>query len=79
MNEEITINERIELIDEAKFTDSLSENKIHERQYIISIIITLFSLFMRYNDFIKKARVIHIKRKNKCFVNSQEKLLLFSF
>ena len=32
MNEEITIDERIEFVDETKFTDSLSENKIHERQ-----------------------------------------------
>ena len=31
MNEEITIDERIKFVDEAKFTDSSLENEIHER------------------------------------------------
>ena len=31
MNERTTIDERIEFVDEAKFTDSSSENEIHER------------------------------------------------
>ena len=54
MNEKTTIDERIELVDEAKFTDSSSENKIHERQYMIFTIITSSSLHIRYNNFIKK-------------------------
>ena len=64
MNEKTTINKRIELIDEAKFTDFSSENEIHERQCMIFAIIASFSLYMRYNDFIKRARVTRIKRKN---------------
>ena len=64
MNERTTINERIKLVDEIKFTNSSSETEIHERQCMIFIIIALSSLFMRYNNFIKKARVICIKRKN---------------
>ena len=64
MNEKITIDERIEFVDETKFIKSLSENKIHERQCMIFTIIALSSLLMRYNNFIKKARVIYIKRKN---------------
>ena len=79
MNEKTTIDERIKLVDEAKFTDSSSENKIHERQCIIFTIIASSSLHLRYNDFIKKARVIRIKRKNQCFVNSRKKSSLFSF
>ena len=55
MNEKTTIDERIELVDEAKFTDFSSKNEIHERQCMIFTIIALFSLFMRYNNFIKKA------------------------
>ena len=54
MNERITIDERIKLVDETKFTDFLSENEIHERQCRIFIIIALFLLHMRYNDFIKR-------------------------
>ena len=64
MNEKITIEARIELIDEAKFTDSSSENEIHERQCMIFTFIASSSLHMHYNDFIKKARVTRIKRKN---------------
>ena len=64
MNERTTIDKRIELVDKAKFTDCSSENKIHERQCMIFIIIASSLLFMRYNDFIKKARVTCIKRKN---------------
>ena len=55
MNEKTTIDERIKLVDEAKFTNSSSENEIHERQCIAFTIIALFSLYMRYNDFIKRA------------------------
>ena len=55
MNEKTTINERIEFVDEAKFTDFSSENKIHERQCMIFTIIASSLLFMRYNDFIKRA------------------------
>ena len=73
MNEKITIDERIELVDEAKFTNFSSENEIYERQCMIFTIIALFSLHMRYNDFIKKTQIIRIKRKNQCFVNSREK------
>ena len=54
MNERITIDERIKLVNETKFTDFLSENKIHERQCMIFIIIASFLLLMCYNDFIKK-------------------------
>ena len=68
MNEEIMIDERIEFVDETKFTEFSSENEIHERQYMIFTIIALFTLFMRYNDFIKKVRVTRIKRENQCFV-----------
>ena len=55
MNKRTTIDERIKLLDEAKFINSLSENEIHERQCIMFIIIASSSLHMRYNDFIKKA------------------------
>ena len=79
MNEKITIDERIEFINEAKFTDFSSENEIYERQCMIFTVIALFSLFIHYNNFIKKARVICIKRKNQCFANSREKSLLLSF
>ena len=54
MNERTMIDKRIKFVDEAKFTDFLSKNKIHERQCMIFIIIALFSLLMRYNNFIKK-------------------------
>ena len=54
MNEEITIDERIELVDETKFTNSSSENEIHERQCMIFIFIASSSLHMRYNDLSKK-------------------------
>ena len=64
MNEKTTIDERIEFVDEAKFTDFSSENEIHEHQYIAFTIIASSSLHMRYNDFIKRVRVIRIKRKN---------------
>ena len=64
MNKRTTIDERIKLVDKTKFTNFLSENKIHERQCMIFIIITLSSLFMHYNNFIKRIRVIRIKRKN---------------
>ena len=74
-----TIDERIELVDETKFTDSSLENKIHERQCMIFTVIALSSLHMRYNDFIRKVRVIRIKRKNQCFANSRKKSSLFSF
>ena len=79
MNEKITIDERIEFVDETKFTDCSSENKIHERQCIIFTIIASSSLHMRYNNFIKKVQVTRIKRKNQCFVNSRKKSSLFSF
>ena len=64
MNEKTTSDKCIECVDKAKFTNSLLKNEIHERQCIIFIIIALFSLFMRYNKFIKRVRVIRIKRKN---------------
>ena len=67
MNEKTTMNKRIKLVDKTKFINSLLENKIHERQCMIVITIALFSLVMRYNDFIKRARVVRIKRKNDCF------------
>ena len=54
MNKKITINERIEFVDKANFTNFLSENGIHERQCMIFTIIALFSLFIYYNDFIKR-------------------------
>ena len=79
MNERTTIDERIKLVDEAKFTDSSSENEIHERQCMIFTIIASSSLHLRYNDFIRRARVIRIKRKNQCFVNSRKKSSLSSF
>ena len=79
MNERTMIDERIEIVDEAKFTDSSSENEIHEHQCMIFIIIASFSLFMRYNDFIRRVQVICIKKKNQCFVNSREKSLFSSF
>ena len=79
MNEKTTIDERIKLVDEIKFTNSLSENKIHERQYMIFIVIASFLLFMRYNNFIKKVRIIRIKRKNQCFANLRKKSLFFYF
>ena len=79
MNEKTTIDERIKLVDETKFTDSSSENEIHERQCMIFTFIASSSLHMRYNDFIKKARIIRIKRKNQCFANSRKKSSLFSF
>ena len=44
MNERTTIDERIELVDEAKFTDFLSENEIYERQCMIFTVIASFSL-----------------------------------
>ena len=71
------IDERIEFVNETKFTKFSSENKIHERQYIMFIIIALFSSLMRYNNFIKRTQVIRIKRKNQCFVISQEKSSFF--
>ena len=55
MTERTTIDERIELIDEIKFTNSSSENEIYERQCMIFTIIASSSLLMRYNDFIRKA------------------------
>ena len=61
MNEKTTIDERIEFVDEIKFTDFSSENEIHKRQCMIFTIIALSSLHMRYNDFIKRAQVIRIK------------------
>ena len=64
MNERTTIDERIKLVDEIKFTNFSSENEIHERQCIVFTIIASSSLHMHYNDFIKKVRVIRIKRKN---------------
>ena len=79
MNEKTTIEERIEFVNKAKFTDSLSENEIHEHQCMIFTTIALFLLHMRYNDFIKKVQIICIKRKNQCFVNLRKKSLLFSF
>ena len=79
MNEEIMIDERIEFVDEAKFTDFSSENEIHERQCMFLTSIASSSSHMRYNDFIRKARVIRIKRKNQCFANSREKSSLLSF
>ena len=79
MNEKITIDKCIKFVDEAKFTDSSLKNKIHERQYMIFTIIASSLLFMRYNNFIKKARIICIKRKNQCFVNSRKKSSFFSF
>ena len=54
MNEETTIDERIELVDEAKFTNSSLKNEIHERQCMIFTFIASSSLYMRYNDFIKR-------------------------
>ena len=54
MNEKTTIDERIELVDEAKFTDSSSENEIHERQCMIFTVIASFSLHMRYNNLSKE-------------------------
>ena len=79
MNEKTIIDERIEFVDETKFTNFSSKNEIHERQCIIFIIIASFSLHMRYNDFVKKARIIRIKRKNQCFANSREKSSFSSF
>ena len=79
MNERTTIDERIKFVDEAKFTDSSSENEIHERQCMIFTFIASSSLHMRYNDFIKKARIIRIKRKNQCFANSRKKSSFSSF
>ena len=64
MNEETTIDERIEFVNEAKFTDFSLENEIHERQCMIFTIIASSSLYMRYNDFIRRVRVIRMKRKN---------------
>ena len=61
MNEKITIDKRIELVNEAEFTNFSSENEIHERQYIIFIIIALSSLLISYNNFIKKIEIICIK------------------
>ena len=55
MNEKIMIDERIEFVNEAKFTDSSSENEIHERQCMTFTFIASFSLHIRYNDFIKRA------------------------
>ena len=55
MNERTTIDERIEFVDETKFTNSSLENEIHERQCMIFTVIASFSLHMRYNDFIKRA------------------------
>ena len=79
VNDDTTTNKRIEFVDEAKFTNFLSENKIYERQYTIFTIIASFSLFLHHNDFIRKAWVICIKRKRQCFVNLREKLLFFLF
>ena len=79
MNEKTTIDKRMKLVYKTKFTNSSSENEISKRQSIIFIIIASFSLLMRYNDFIKKAQVTRIKRKNQCFANSREKSLFFLF
>ena len=79
MNKRTTIDERIEFVDKAKFTNFSLEDEIHERQCMIFTIIASFSLYMRYNNFIKKARVTRIKRKNQCFANSRKKSLFFSF
>ena len=79
MNKETTIDERIKFVNEAKFINSLSENEIHERQCMIFTIIVLSSLHMHYNNFIKKARVTRIKRKNQCFANSRKKSSFFLF
>ena len=49
------MNKRIKFVNEAKFTDFLSENRIYKRQCMIFIIIALFSLFMHYNNFIKRS------------------------
>ena len=48
MNEKTTIDERIEFVDKAKFTDSSSRNEIHERQCMIFTFIASSSLHMRY-------------------------------
>ena len=64
MNEKIIIDKRIKFVEKAKFTDFLSENEIYEHQCMIFTIIASFSLFIRYNDFIKRIRIIRIKRKN---------------
>ena len=58
MNKKITINERIKFVDKAKFINFSSENEIHERQCMIFTIIASFSLHIRYNNIIKKTRVI---------------------
>ena len=79
MNEKTTIDKCIKLVDEAKFTDFLSKNEIHERQCMIFIFIASFSLHMRYNDFIKKVQITRIKRKNQCFVNLRKKSSFLSF
>ena len=79
MNEKTTIDERIEFVDEAKFTNFSSKNEIHERQCMIFTAIASFSLHMRYNNFIKKVRITRIKRKNQCFINSRKKSSFFSF
>ena len=79
MNEKTTINERIKFVDKAKFTNSSSENEIHEHQYMIFTIIASSSLHMRYNNFIKRAQIIRIKRKNQCFASSRKKSSFSSF
>ena len=58
MNEKTIIDKRIELVDEAKFIDSSSENKIYERQYMIFTIIASFSLHIRYNNLLKKFELL---------------------
>ena len=70
MNEKTTIDERIELVDEAKFINFSLENEIYEHQCMIFTVIASSSLHMRYNNFIKKVQVIRIKRKNQCFASS---------
>ena len=79
MNKRTTIDERIELIDEAKFTNTSLENEIHERQCMIFTAIASSSLHIRYNDFIKKIQITRIKRKNQCFASSRKKSLFSSF
>ena len=79
MNEKITIDERIELVDKTKFVNFSSKNKIRERQCMIFTIIASSLLLIRYNNFIKKARVIRIKRKNQCFANLRKKSSLLCF
>ena len=79
MNERTMIDERIKLVDEAKFINFSLKNEIHEYQCMILTAIALSLLLMRYNNFIKRTRVIRIKRKIQCFANSRKKSLFLSF